>query len=198
MILYSPSGMNLKEVASLAEVSPGLIRLWRTEPAFKETAKKAFKLFAQVMANSIDFCVFKFSDKGGDKRIRELLAKEIDGFTCIDIQKDSKYPLDGIGPFADMIYFYNESVIQILEKWLEKRLNKDSFVHSLLAFRWASGQPKNEKDLRKWEMRRLPFTKLIIEMKLKLLSANDGSIDEEVLKVDLKDFIFRVFDNLAS
>jgi hypothetical protein len=203
MILYD--GRNLKEIALLGKVSPGLLRLWRTETAFLEVAGGACQLFAAVLVNTMDAWICENAKKIGDKYIEETIGKKLEGaailtFSDFPYEYDPKEPLSRIGPLVDMLPFFNKHIFPVVAMWLENRLKENSLLHSFLAMRIHEGTPKEKKDLRKWEIKRLEITKSYVDFSLQLLArpSNDMEEEKKAMAITIRDRIFGVLDNLAG
>jgi len=55
MILYNPpSGLGLNEIAKIAGVSPGVLRKWRTEAAFKKAESEVCNEVGQMISSAMD------------------------------------------------------------------------------------------------------------------------------------------------
>jgi len=60
MILYNPdSGLGLKQIAKIADVPPGVLRVWRTEADFKMAESKACNKVGEMIRNTIDAQLIK-------------------------------------------------------------------------------------------------------------------------------------------
>ena len=73
MILYNPAdGLTLGQIADIAGADPGVLRVWHTEEAFKEAAKRACHDVGEAIRATIDV----LSTKGEIQSIKEMRAKD--------------------------------------------------------------------------------------------------------------------------
>jgi hypothetical protein len=96
MILYNPdSGLGLKEIAKIADAKPDVLRVWRTETAFKKAESEACKKVGELIRDTANFKLMeeeiqaikkKRKEDGPDKLSLLLLGKQ----TIFKILKSEK------------------------------------------------------------------------------------------------------------
>jgi len=204
MILYSPLMLSLKEIANVSKVSPGLIRLWRTEVGFKDAIKDACDSFPEQFANTIDILLYEHYRKIGDKDSQKILEKVLfksPYFNLINFPYGLDDPIIRVKALFHMIPFFNKAIFPTIAKWLKRRIDGGSYAHIFIVENTMMSEVvKDKKTLRKWEIEHLEITKMLIENELKLLIESDPSKikNTKSFMIALRDVIFRKFDILAS
>ena len=209
MILYSPLGLSLKEIAVISKVSPGLIRLWRTESKFKETIKTFSDFFTGMLLNTIDILVQQYYKNTGDEERQKILEKDLFKGPCLPPYTiDGKLvnfrqcddPMSMIGFLCDSIPFLNKAISPVVAEWVKRRIDADSVFHIMIAMRIHRVTAKNAKMLRRWHIESLQYLKNVVQVNLMLLAECFTEIPEEKreeISTDLRDIIFQTFDALA-
>jgi hypothetical protein len=205
MILYSRFGLSLKEIAKIAGVSEGLIRLWRTESDFKKVVQDTYASFGEQIANTIDLLTLKSYKKIGwkDKENifeNQLLKSPHFNFIKFPFYGDPKNPISSIVPLCDMVPFFNEAIFPVIAKRLKKRIDAGSLYHVYIAQRiMRSSVVKDKKKFRKWTIENLEFIKIQVESDLEFLTKPGGKEkDRKKFMVALRDTIFHTLEILAS
>jgi hypothetical protein len=213
MILYGPLGLSLKEISTISKVSPGLIRLWRTEPDFKRAIKISYDSFSEVLLNTIDMVVQQEYEKNGDNERQKIFDKDlfekphlpsylING-EIVDFRQCSD-PLRMVIFLSQVIPFLNNTILPAVEEWLKKRIDSGSFLHSHIMRAMGSVTAKNIKLLRKWHIDHLTFTKIFFEFNLARLTITSEDIskmpyeERDRMFSNLRQYLFQVLDVLAS
>jgi hypothetical protein len=209
MILYDDL-LGLKEIATIVKVSPGLLKVWRTESKFKEVMQFACDWFIKRLIKTIDTLLYKRYGEIGDKKSQKILEEGL-------LKSDSSLNFLVNFPYGDpnnpddqieiakalshILPFFNKATFPTIVEWLKKRIDAGSLLHIFIAQNAKmSSMVKDKKTQRKWEIKSLPITKALIEGDLKLLMESDPSKSKntESYMISLRDLIFRTFDILAQ
>jgi hypothetical protein len=211
MVLYGVLGLNLKEIAQIAGVSSGLIRLWRTESVFKKAVQLASDRFAEQFANTIDLLVFKAYKKIGWKDKEEIFEDELLRSPRFKFIKslsygDRKDPINTLLPLCDILPFFNPAIFPVIFKRFKKRIDAGSTYHIYIVLRiMERSVAKDKKKLRRWTIANLDTMKmevaltldLLIEPKILKSSEREPTESRKKLMLSLRDSIFHTFEILA-
>jgi len=101
MILYNrDSGLGLKEIAKIAGVPPGVLRVWRTEGAFKKEEGEACKKVGELIRDSIDTkligeeieSIKKKREADGPDKLSLLLSEKQTIFKILKSERENPTP----------------------------------------------------------------------------------------------------------
>lgn len=124
MVLH-PS-FNLSEIARLAGVSGGLIRVWRTEPEFRKVTKTASSQFTKRLINTIEMKAE--SKKRGDPARKPFF----EGYDPLTIAGRKDFSVDDL---TRIVTFFDLPTQKMFLNFLEeKSYMADFFVHYLNVF----------------------------------------------------------------
>ena len=163
MVLYSPTALSLKEIAAVAKVSEGVLRVWRTRDDFQRVEKKACLLLGELIRNSVEIG----STKAEIQEVKKARAKDgpntlsfllIGGKEIFKILKSEK---ENPTPFIKKVLA--EEVKKRKVKVVEIDDSKEYFKRSYLRIEGLDGDPG--KVIEFWGQL-LPFFNLRVAMPL--------------------------------
>jgi len=197
MILY-PYGLGLKEIAKIASVPPGVLRIWRTEAAFKEAESEACNTVREIFSKINDIASVREKIQLAtveDARIHELLKKLPLGIEGID-QDGMRYPLLKLLPFFNPLSA--NPVFQTIAERIQ--LSIPGYVDVALLLTKVP-QPKDEKSLRTLKARPevKALIRALIESWIELISDPEARKEAGPERIrdtaeTLKTFIFQELD----
>lgn len=149
MILYNPpSGLGLKEIAKIADVSPGVLRLWRIEAAFKKAESEACNTVGEIISKIIDIELMREEIQSvKDAEIHELIKKLPLGIEGI-VQDEMRYFLLKLLPFFNPL-IANPFIQKIAMKIESSTPGYIGLGPLLIKF----AEVRDEKRLEKWRKR---------------------------------------------
>lgn len=167
MILFNPSsGLGLKEIAKIAGVSPGVLRMWHTETAFKKVESETCNTVRGIISGMHD--VKSLVLRHDVKSVIELpenveileLMKRLPAGNEKDFQEKMRYSLLELLPFFNPLI--GNPLIQEIAKKIE--LSTPGYVGiGALFIKFA--KVRDEKSLKKWRSRSevKALTKAVVE-----------------------------------
>lgn len=196
MVLH-PNCLKLKEIAKIAKVSEGVLRVWRTKEQFRKVMEQEHTLLGEAIANTMEYNM---------KKDRGMQVEQPKGKPFLEIIHGPEDPTPAHRIFhlnwvwlVMILPFVSSLTSRMARQLLRKNLGEEFF---LVQAAHAYSRYTDEDSLREYrEYERKPeelaFTMAHIASLIDLLADPETKQKENVAKI-VKDYIFAILKILAS
>lgn len=116
MILYSPSALNLKGIASETRIKENVLRVWRTQENFQKAECEACELLGEHISNTIDLILTKEEIEF----IKQMRLKDGDNYLTLYPSGDKK--------ILRILKSDRQNPSPLLKKFLAKEVKKRNII----------------------------------------------------------------------